>query len=84
MAAAAAAQSEREDMTTWLEQAASIEQSLPEGAARLIDLPVVTGDLWLQVHRFDAGAGRLPNGAAAARPACLVVGLARVGDATER
>lgn len=78
MAAAAAAQSEREDMTTWLEQAASIEQSMPEGAARLIDLPVVTGDLWLQVHRFELARAAYRTASGRETTIASAVGLARV------
>jgi hypothetical protein len=56
LAAAAAAQSERGDMQLMLDQATALEGRLP-GAER--GLPGITaqeaaGDLWLQVHRFEA------------------------------
>jgi hypothetical protein len=56
-AATAAAQSERDEMTLYLEQAVRLEAI--ELARAGAGLPVVTaheaaGDLWLRVHRFDA------------------------------
>jgi tetratricopeptide (TPR) repeat protein len=57
MAAAAAAQSERDDMTLLLDQARSLEKKLV--ATGLPGAPGETaheaaGDLWLQVHRFES------------------------------
>jgi hypothetical protein len=55
-AAAAAAQSEREEMRLYLDSALQME--MVQRAAGLPGLPVlsaveVAGDLWLQVHRYD-------------------------------
>ncbi|HEX5108446.1 MAG TPA: hypothetical protein VFV95_08375 [Vicinamibacterales bacterium] len=56
LAATAAAQSERDDMATFLAQATYLER-LQHAAAPNAMLPAtaheVAGDLWLQVHRFD-------------------------------
>jgi tetratricopeptide (TPR) repeat protein len=56
LAAAAAAQSERDDMATFLAQATYLER-LQHAASPGAMLPAtaheVAGDLWLQVHRFD-------------------------------
>lgn len=78
MAAEAAAQSERDDMSTWLEQAVSLDGSLTGPVQRLIDLPVVTGDLWLQVHRFDAAREAYRRAAAVETSLPSSLGLARV------
>jgi hypothetical protein len=78
MAAAAAAQSERGDMTVWLEQAASTEPSVPAAPARVINLAVVTGDLWLQVHRYDLAGAAYRRAAAAGKTIASTLGLARV------
>jgi hypothetical protein len=56
LAAAAAAQSERDDTATFVAQATYLERLLFTATPRAM-LPVtaheVAGDLWLQVHRFD-------------------------------
>ena len=56
MAAAAAAQSERDDMALLLEQAQALERTRIAGglgAVPGISAHELAGDLWLQVHRFD-------------------------------
>lgn len=59
MAAAAASQSERGDMELLLEHATALERRLMrDGDAAVwgISAHEVAGDLWLQVHRFEAAA----------------------------
>jgi hypothetical protein len=56
LAASAAAQSERDEMALWLQEALRLEAL--QLAAGQAGAPVITaheaaGDLWLQVHRFD-------------------------------
>jgi len=56
LAAAAAAQSERDDLATFLAQATSLERALhaaTPGAMLPVTAHEVAADLWLQVHRFD-------------------------------
>ena len=56
MAAAAAAQSERDDLGVFLEHARRLEsEQLIAGrpGAPFVTAHEVAGDLWLQVHRFD-------------------------------
>lgn len=58
LAAAAAAQSERDDMALFLTHALDLEGRLNaagEGAPG-VSAAEAAGDLWLQVHRFDAAA----------------------------
>lgn len=80
-AAAAAAQSEREEMAVVLAQALQVERA--RGARGAEGPPVVSahelaGELWLQVHRYDeaAAAFRVARGAAGDSPR-VAVGLAR-------
>ena len=57
MAAAAAAQSERSDMALLLDHALALEQRMVRdgnGGAAGVTAHEAAGDLWLQVHRFDA------------------------------
>jgi hypothetical protein len=57
MAAAAAAQSERDDMSLLLDQARSLELKLvfaSGAAAPGVTAHEAAGDLWLQVHRFES------------------------------
>jgi hypothetical protein len=59
MAAAAAAQSERSDMALLLEHAMTLERRMVgggEGTVWGVTAHEAAGDLWLQVHRFDAAA----------------------------
>jgi hypothetical protein len=58
-AAAAASQSERSDMALLLDHATALERRMlrdGDGAAWGITAHEVAGDLWLQVHRFEAAA----------------------------
>jgi hypothetical protein len=55
-AAAAAAQSERDEMRLYLESALhmeSLQRAAGQGGAPIIAAADVAGDLWLQVHRYD-------------------------------
>jgi len=55
-AAAAAAQSERDEMALYLEHAERMDALLRETgqpAAPVLTVAEVSGDLWLQVHRYD-------------------------------
>jgi len=57
MAAAAAAQSERSDMALLLDHALALERQMVRdgnGGAAGVTAHEAAGDLWLQVHRFDA------------------------------
>jgi hypothetical protein len=59
MAAAAASQSERSDMALLLDHATALERRMVSGgddAVWGITAHEVAGDLWLQVHRFEAAA----------------------------
>jgi tetratricopeptide (TPR) repeat protein len=80
-AAAAAAQSEREEMAVVLAQALQVERA--RGARGLDGAPVLSahqmaGELWLQVHRYDeaAAAFLVARGVAGDSPR-VSVGLAR-------
>lgn len=56
LAAASAAQSEREEMGLLLEHAIALERqqrSLGQAGAPVIAASEIAGDLWLQVHRFE-------------------------------
>lgn len=56
LAASAAAQSEREEMALFLEQARDLERQVRgsgNDGAPLISAFEIAGDLWLQVHRFE-------------------------------
>ena len=56
VAAAAAAQSEREEMGAFLTHAAameSLQRAAGEPGAPVLSALEVAGELWLQVHRFD-------------------------------
>ena len=59
MAAAAAAQSERSDMALLLDHALALERQMVRdgsGGAAGVTAHEAAGDLWLQVHRFEAAA----------------------------
>jgi hypothetical protein len=80
-AAAAAAQSEREEMAVWLAQALQLERA--RGAQGASGAPVLSahqmaGELWLQVHRYDeaAAAFLVARGVGVDSPR-LALGLAR-------
>src|SRR5436190_14444904 len=80
-AAAAAAQSERDELFAYLAQALQVERA--RGARGLAGAPILTahevaGELWLEVHRYDdaAAAFRIARGASGDSPR-LVTGLAR-------
>ena len=81
MAASAAAQSEREEMGLLLEHALDLERQ--QRAAGLPGAPVITaheisGDLWLQVHRFeDARRAYLTASEQIGPTARVTLGLAR-------
>jgi len=82
MAAAAAAQSERGDMSLLLEQATVLEKRLVGGGSA--GAPGVTaheaaGDLWLQVHRFEAARAAYQDAATVTGSSPRIsIGLARV------
>ncbi len=84
MAAAAAAQSERSDMETFLAHATALETA--RAAAGSPRVPGVTaheaaGDLWLQVHRFDsARAAYLAAAQTIGMTPRIAIGLARAAD----
>jgi hypothetical protein len=82
MAAASAAQSERDDMALILEQAASLEQKLvASGAAGApgISARETAGDLWLQVHRFETARDAYQRASELFGPSPgVALGLARV------
>jgi hypothetical protein len=80
-AAAAAAQSERDDLATFLDHALQLERRLLEAGDGPL-LPVTAheaaGDLWLQVHRFDSARDAYARAAALLGPTPrTTVGLAR-------
>lgn len=80
-AAAAAAQSEREVMALFLDQALLLE--VRQRAAGLPGAPIITaheaaGDLWLQVHRFEEARQAYERAAEqVGRTSRVVLGLAR-------
>jgi hypothetical protein len=80
-AAAAAAQSEREEMGLYLETALEMEMlqrtaGLP--GAPLVSAAEVAGDLWLQVHRYDDARRAHAEAAATTGPTLRILsGLAR-------
>ena len=78
MAAAAAAQSERDDMATFLEHARSLEQRSAGGRALSPGVSEVAGDLWLQVHRFDAAREAYRAASQSGPTPATRLGLARV------
>jgi hypothetical protein len=91
MAAAAAAQSERDDLQVMLDHALQLERvQLAAGApgAPVVSAHEAAGDLWLQVHRFEAArdAYRRAAGATGEGPRVLL-GIARaarrLGDTAE-
>ena len=80
-AAAAAAQSERDELFAYLSQALQVERA--RGARGLAGAPILTahevaGELWLDVHRYDdaVAAFRIARGASGDSPR-LATGLAR-------
>ena len=81
LAAAAAAQSEREEMSVLIDHARDLERT--KRAAGAADLPVVSayeaaGDLWLRVHRFEDAQGAYITAAAqVGRTRRVTLGLAR-------
>jgi hypothetical protein len=80
-AAAAAAQSERDEMAAMLAQALQVERGRGArglGGAPLVSAHEIAGDLWLQVHRYDeaAAAYRIGRAFAGDSPR-TTVGLAR-------
>jgi hypothetical protein len=80
-AAAAAAQSERDEMAVLLEHASIMEQlqlAVGEPTAPLLSALEVAGDLWMQVHRYDE-ARRAYTGASerVGRTPRVMSGLAR-------
>jgi hypothetical protein len=82
LAAASAAQSERDDMKLMLDHATSLERrqlAAQPGASLPVTAHEVAGDLWLQVHRFDDARQAYEAAAALVGPTPRVTaGLARV------
>ena len=81
-AAAAAAQSERSDMSLLLEHATALERGLVRDGEKAlwgVTAHEATGDLWLQVHRFEAAATAYTSAAEliGSTPR-ITLGLARV------
>jgi hypothetical protein len=82
LAAAAASQSERDEMALMIDQALRVEQlqlSAGQPAAPVVTAHEAAGDFWLQVHRFDeARAAYELAERRVGRTARVMVGLARV------
>ena len=80
-AASAAAQSEREEMGLLLEHALNLEKQARAGGqpgAPIVSAFEVTGDLWLQVHRFeDAHRAYVAASAQVGSTRRITLGLAR-------
>ena len=80
-AASAAAQSEREEMGLLLEHALNLEKqarAAGQPGAPIVSASEVTGDLWLQVHRFeDAHRAYVAASAQVGSTRRITLGLAR-------
>jgi hypothetical protein len=80
-AASAAAQSEREEMGLLLEHALNLEKQVRaagQPGAPIVSASEVTGDLWLQVHRFeDAHRAYVAASAQVGSTRRITLGLAR-------
>ena len=80
-AASAAAQSEREEMGLLLEHALNLEEqarAAGQPGAPIVSASEVTGDLWLQVHRFeDAHRAYLAASSQVGSTRRITLGLAR-------
>ena len=80
-AASAAAQSEREEMGLLLEHALTLEKqarAAGQPGAPIVSASEVTGDLWLQVHRFeDAHRAYVAASAQVGSTRRITLGLAR-------
>lgn len=81
-AAAAAAQSERDEMRLYLESAAqmeSVQRAAGQPGAPVVSAAEVAGDLWLQVHRYEeARQAYLEAAQQAGTTPRVLAGLARV------
>jgi hypothetical protein len=80
MAAAAAAQSERADMGLLLDHAVALERQMVAAGdepAHGVTATEAAGDLWLQVHRFEAAAGAYTLAATNQPTPRITLGLAR-------
>jgi len=88
LAAAAAAQSEREEMALWLQEALRLEAlqlAASEPGAPVITAHEVAGDLWLQVHRFAEARGAYEAAAAmVGRTPHLVTALQETNERERR
>jgi hypothetical protein len=84
LAAAAAAQSERDEMRLYLEAAVqmeSVQRAAGQHGAPVVPAIEVAGDLWLRVHRYDdARRAYLAAADATGRSLRVTAGLARVAD----
>ena len=84
-AAAAAAQSERDEMALYLEHAERIDALLRatgQPAAPILSAAEVSGELWLQVHRYeDAHAAFTKAASQVGMTPRVVAGLARAASA---
>jgi hypothetical protein len=81
-AAAAAAQSERDEMALYLEHAEGMDALLREAgqpAAPVLTVAEISGELWLQVHRYDdARAAFMKAATQVGMTPRVAAGLARV------
>ncbi len=84
-AAAAGAQSERDEMSLYLAHAEAMDTLLRaagDSAAPVLTVAEVSGELWLQVHRYDdAEAAFMRAASQVGRTPRVVAGLARIAAA---
>ena len=84
-AAAAAAQSERDEMALYLDQAESMDgllRAAGQPASPMLSAAEISGELWLQVHRYeDARAAFTRAATQVGMTARVVAGLARAAAA---
>lgn len=87
LAGMAAAQTERDEMWLWLEQALALEvvqREAGESGAPLLTAHEVAGELWLQVHRYEDARRFFARAAAeVGRTPRVTLGLARTAARLE-
>ena len=87
-AAAAAAQSERDEMALYLEHAErmdSVLRATGQPAAPVLSAAEISGELWLQVHRYeDAHAAFTKAASQVGQTPRVVAGLARAAAGRQR